>query len=106
MQIQVNTDNTIDGPERLVERVEMVIREGLARFSDKITRVELHLSDVNGDRGGNDKRCVIEVRPNGLDPVVTTEQADTIDKAVRSATHKMVSLLDSTFGKLSPRNNP
>ena len=61
----------------------MVIREGLARFSDKITRVELHLSDVNGDRGGNDKRCVIEVRPNGLDPVVTTEQADTIDKAVR-----------------------
>ncbi len=84
----------------------MVIREGLARFSDKITRVELHLSDVNGDRGGNDKRCVIEVRPNGLDPVVTTEQADTIDKAVRSATHKMVSLLDSTFGKLSPRNNP
>ncbi len=105
MQIQVNTDNAIEGHERLVEKIEIVIREGLTRFSDKITRVELHLSDVNGDRGGNDKRCVIEVRPNGLDPVVTSDQADTVDKAVRSAIHKMVSLLDSTFGKLSSRNN-
>ncbi|MDO8288712.1 MAG: hypothetical protein Q7T44_05790 [Parvibaculum sp.] len=105
MQIQVNTDNAIEGHERLVEKIEIVIREGLTRFSDKITRVELHLSDVNGDRGGNDKRCVIEVRPNGLDPVVTSDQADTVDKAVRSAIHKMVSLLDSTFGKLSFRNN-
>ncbi len=56
----------------------------------------------NTDKG-DDKRCVIEVRPNGLDPVVTTDQSDTVDKAVRSAIHKMLSLLESTFGKLSSR---
>jgi hypothetical protein len=103
MQIQVNTDNAIEGRERLVEKIEANLREGLARFSDKITRVEIHLSDVNGDRGGNDKRCVLEVRPKGMDPVVTTDQAETIDQVVRSTTHKMVSLLESAFGKLSAR---
>ncbi len=103
MKIQVNTDHTIEGREPLIERVETIIEEGLSRFSDRITRVEIHLSDVNAGRTGDDKACVIEVRPNGLDPVVTTDKADTVDKAVRSATHKMVSLLSSTFGKLSTR---
>lgn len=103
MKIQVNTDKTIEGHEPLVGKIEAIIGEGLSRFSDRITRVELHLSDVNGERAGDDKRCVIEVRPNGLSPVVTTDQADTVDKAVRSATQKMASLLDSTFGKLSSR---
>jgi hypothetical protein len=105
MKIQVNTDNTIEGSEGLIEKIETITKEGLSRFSDRITRTEIHLSDVNGERTGNDKRCVIEVRPNGLNPVVTTDQADTVDKAVRSAIHKMVSLLDSNFGKLSARND-
>ena len=103
MKIQVNTDHTVEGHEPLIERVATIIEDGLSRFADRITRVETHLSDVNGERAGDDKRCVIEVRPNGLDPVVATDQADTVDKAVRSATHKMVSLLDTTFGKLSSR---
>jgi len=106
MQIQINTDNTVEGHEALIEKLTGIVSEKLARFSDRITRVELHLSDVNADRGGEDKRCVIEVRPNGLDPVVTSDQADTADKVVRSAANKMISLLDSTFGKLSTRASP
>jgi hypothetical protein len=52
MQIQVNTDNATDGREGLVARVEAHVRDRLSRFSDRLSRVELHLSDVNGDRGG------------------------------------------------------
>ncbi len=105
MQILVNTDNTIEGHEQLIERIEAIAREGLSRFSDRITRVDLHLSDVNGKRGGVDKHCVIEVRPKGLDPVVTTDQAETVDKVALSAIRKMVHLLESTFGKLSARTD-
>lgn len=101
MQIQVKTDNTIEGRERLIEQVEAIVSEGLSRFSDRLSRVEIHLSAVNGDRGGNDKRCVLEARPNGMDPLVTTDQADAVDKVVRATTRKMVSSLDSTFGKLA-----
>lgn len=103
MQIQVNTDSTIAGHEPLVEKIEAMISDGLSRFSDRITRIEVHVSDVNASKAGEDKRCLIEVRPNGLDPVVTSDAADTIEKAVRSAMHKMVGLLDSAFGKLSAR---
>lgn len=103
MQILINTDNAIEGDEQLIERIESIAREGLSRFSDRITRVDLHLSDVNGNQGGVDKQCVIEVRPKGLDPVVTTDQAETVDKVALSAIHKMVHLLENTFGKLSAR---
>lgn len=105
MQILVNTDSAIEGSEGLVKRIEAIASEGLSRFSDRITRVELHLSDTNSERGGVDKRCVVEVRPKGLDPVATTDQSDTVDKVVLSAIHKMVHLLDSTFGKLSARRD-
>lgn len=105
MQILVNTDNAIEGHEKLIERVETITRDGLDRFSDRITRVELHLSDVNEENGGVDKHCVMEVRPKGLQPVVTTDQAETVDQVARSVMHKMVHLLDSTFGKLSAKTD-
>lgn len=103
MQILVNTDNVIKGDEQLIERIEAIARDGLSRYSDRITRVDVHLSDVNGKRDGVDKHCVIEVRPKGLEPLVTTDQAETVDKVALSAIHKMVHLLESTFGKLSAR---
>ena len=103
MQILVNTDNAIKGDEQLIERIEAIAREGLSRYADRITRVDVHLSDVNGRRDGVDKHCVIEVRPKGLEPLVTTDQAETVDKVALSAIHKMVHLLESTFGKLSAR---
>jgi len=105
MKIQVNTDHTIEGREPLIKTVETIVEEGLSRFSNRITRVEIHLSDVSAGGTADDKACVIEVRPNGLDPVVTTDKSDSVHKAVRSATHKMVSLLGSTFGTLSTRTD-
>ena len=105
MQILINTENSIEADEQLMERIEAIARAGLSRFSDRITRVDLHLSDVNGKRGGADKHCVMEVRPKGLDPVVTPDQAETVDKVALSAIRKMVYLLESTFGKLSARTD-
>ena len=80
-------------------------KRGIGAVFRRITRVELHLSDTNAERGGADKRWVVEVRPKGLDPIVTTDQAETVDKVVLSAIHKMVHLLETTFGKLSARRD-
>ncbi|MBA3732066.1 MAG: hypothetical protein H0W93_06880, partial [Gammaproteobacteria bacterium] len=48
MQIQINTDSNIEGRERLTREVEAVVLSALGRrFSDQITRLEIHFSDVN-----------------------------------------------------------
>ena len=43
MQIQINTDKNIDGNSRLVNFYTSELEKELARFDDKITRIEVHL---------------------------------------------------------------
>lgn len=101
MLIQVNTDNHITGREALTTRVEATVESALTRFTERITRVEVHLSDENGRKSGpNDKRCLMEVRLEGRQPVAVTHQAATLDEAVSGAADKMTSALDSTLGRL------
>ncbi|MBX3318154.1 MAG: HPF/RaiA family ribosome-associated protein [Phycisphaeraceae bacterium] len=102
MRIQVNTDSQTPGTADLERSVEFVIVEKLGRFAERITRVEVHLTDENGTgkSGGNDKRCMIEVRMAGKEPVTATDRGATHDVALRGATAKMQSQLDTIIGKL------
>jgi hypothetical protein len=102
MQIQTNTDRNIAGHEALAQTVEGILQRLLARFSEQITRVEVHLSDENSSAksGMADKRCLLEARLAGQQPVSVSEQAQTVESAVTGAAHKMVHLLDSELGKL------
>ena len=101
MKIQINTDKNIPGHEALAHSVETILQQVLARFSEQITRVEVHLSDENSatKAGLPDKRCLLEVRLSGRQPVSVSEQAKTVDQAVRGAAQKMVSSLESETGK-------
>jgi len=104
LDVQINTSNNVAGRETLVEKLEETVRNRLSRFGERLTRVEVHLGDENGDRGGgHDKRCVIEVRPAGQDPISVTDQAGSVDQAMTGALAKMASALDRTFGKLTDR---
>jgi len=105
MQIQINTDGNIEGKERLAEQVEAVVRDNLDRFSEQITRVEVHLSDENSDQksGTDDKRCVLEARLAGLQPIAVSHEAVTVEQAVDGAAEKMVRSLDGTLWRLRGR---
>ncbi len=102
MQIQVNTDNHIEGGEELTRQVEAVVEGALGRFSDQITRVEVHLTDENSSSksGENDKRCVMEARPAGLQPITVSEQGATLELALDGAADKLEKTLKRTFGRL------
>lgn len=106
MKIQVNTDHSVDGSEALDQQVEAEVQSALGRFEDRLTRVEVHLADESGDKhgGGADKRCMLEVRPAGMQPVVVTDFADTLEQAIGGAAQKMQSLLTSTFGRIDGRD--
>ncbi|MBF0693775.1 MAG: HPF/RaiA family ribosome-associated protein [Flavobacterium sp.] len=101
MHIQMNTDNHVDGYQRVENYFSSMIETALERFDDKITGLDVHLGDENSDKfGTNDKRCMIEARLAGLKPVAVVNHADTIDKAVSGAIDKMKKVLDTTFGKM------
>jgi ribosome-associated translation inhibitor RaiA len=101
MQIQVNTDHNIEGHETLIANVRSAVERALDRFSDRITRVEVHLSDQNGDKGGpNDKRCTMEARLEGRQPMAVTHDAATLDQAIDGATDEILRFLESTLERL------
>lgn len=104
MQVEVNTDHNVGRSEALVSQLVDEVTATLSRFSDQLTRVEVHLSDENADKGGvGDKRCVIEARPARLQPVAVTDHGDTVEEACSGALRKLTSLLDTRFGKLGHR---
>ena len=111
MQVQVNTDHHIGGHEALVAHVRDIVERALSRFRDHITRVEVHLSDENGDKSGQrDKRCMMEARLEGRQPVAVTHQAATLDAALDGAAGQLTRLIEKTRGRLrdqrSTRTDP
>jgi len=63
MNIQINTDHNIVGHQDLVGQAEATVQSTLGHLAEHITRVEVHLSDENSDKGGSrDKRCLMEAR--------------------------------------------
>ena len=101
MIIQFNTDSNIKGSEALKTLLTDIISEELSRFSNHITRVEVHLSDENGRKEGlNDKRCMLEARIEGRKPIAVINHADNHEQSVSGAIDKLKASLDTIFGRL------
>jgi ribosome-associated translation inhibitor RaiA len=102
MKIQLNTDVHTEGTEALAAQVSATLKQALERFSENITRVEVHLSDENGGKSGlQDHRCMLEARLAGQQPVAVKNQAATLEQAVHGAAQKLAHLLDSKLGRLN-----
>jgi ribosome-associated translation inhibitor RaiA len=107
MQILTNSDHTITGSESISERVESIVTDAVSRFADRITRVEVHLNDVNADkRGDRDKRCMMEARLGGLAPIAVTHQAATLLEAIEGAADKLERALEHALGRLEDAAGP
>ena len=101
MIIQINTDKNITGSDKLSAYLDSTISESLLRFSDKISRLEVHLSDDNSHKEGlNDKRCMLEARIEGMQPIAVTNLGDTTEQAISGALDKLKASLYTIFGKL------
>lgn len=101
MKIQVNTDSSIKGDQRLEEIARGVVEDSLDRFRHDITRVEVHLKDVNSHKGGSDdKRCLMEARLEGRRPTAVTHNAGSVEEALYGAAGKLERALNSTLGRL------
>lgn len=99
MFVQIRTDNHIKSDAAANARLEQKVRRKLKRFEDRLSRVEVHVADVNGPKGGGDKRVSIEARPAGHEPVAVHAEAKRIDAAVMLAADKAARALDHSLGK-------
>ncbi len=101
MKIQFNTENFVSGGEEFREELTSMISDKLKRFNKYVSRLEVHLSDENSTKSGpKDKRCLIEARMEGKQPVAVTGQAETYIEATAIATGKVKAALDSMIGKM------
>lgn len=100
MKIQFNTDKNVEGNERSEAYFTSELETTLTRFEDKITRIEVHFGDENGEKFSlKDKKCLIEVRPAKLQPIVVIDHAESIEKAFRGALVKIKKAVETTFEK-------
>ncbi len=88
MHVDINTQGfsiTSGLRDYVVKRLAYALSHG----DDRITRLTVRLSDINGPRGGEDKRCLIEARLKQAPAIVIEDiQADlylAIDRAAERA---------------------
>ena len=102
MQIQTNTDNTVEIHAPLTQHVETVVKDALSLFSDHITRVEVHLSEPHDSKSSSGAHhCMMEARMARHAPIVASANAATLHQAIHSAAEKLKRAIDSTLGRIT-----
>ena len=100
MQVLVNHDNQVRVGAAVATRLASVIEDSLQHFGDRITRIEMHLTDENGHKGGAaDHRCMIEARLANLSPIAVTNHAEDFQIAFEGALVKLQRALEHAIGK-------
>ncbi len=101
MQIQVNSNRSIDTGELFERWANAELNGSLGRFKDDITRIEVHMSDENGEKISPDHtRCMMEARLANREPIAVNHHAANQDEAFRGASDKLKRVLEHTLGKL------
>lgn len=105
MQILLHADTHTDGSHLVAEHLKAVVTAAMARFGERITRIEAHLSDANGEAksGGDDIHCTLEARLVGLDAIVVKDQANNPHQAIEGALRKLKRAVGQVLAKHDPR---
>jgi ribosome-associated translation inhibitor RaiA len=105
MEVNVNTDNTIQRHSGLDERVTTLVQEAIGRFGDHVRRVDVHLSNENKEKHEDGSNyCMMEALVSGYAPVVVHAHAENLQLSITSAVGKLKRALDSAIGRLNDKN--
>lgn len=94
------------------QHVERRVGFALGRFGDRIGLVRLRLTDLNGPKGGIDKRCVITVRVIGVQEIraeatvpLPMEAVDCAsDRVSRAVKRSLAKMREQEVRRLLPRS--
>jgi hypothetical protein len=107
MEIQIISDKNVTVDAKLSGAIESDVLRLLRKFEPRLTRLEVHLSDLNSSskRWLKDMRCLLEARRAGQKPVSVVFEAASVEQAFRGAANKMKRLLETSFGKSSKQTS-
>lgn len=92
MRIDLHCDN-VDVAPGLRDYVARRMRFAIGRFQDHIRWARVKVADVNGPRGGTDKRCVVQLRLRNLPDVVFAITQIDVRTAVDQAADRVARVL-------------
>lgn len=99
LHLEISYSGT-DRSDALDAHVRTHVERECKHFLDRLTRVEAHVSDDNGGKSGNrDKRCVLEARPRGMDPIAVTHEGEDLYAVVSEAARKLARAVGKRFEK-------
>jgi ribosome-associated translation inhibitor RaiA len=81
MEIEIRTRRLTD-QETPKAYCEKRLRSALGRFAEQVERVVVSLSDINGPRGGEDKKCVVRVHLRAQNLLVVSSLSESMHAAL------------------------
>jgi len=84
----------------LRQYVERRARFSLGRRSDQIERVQVWLEDVNGPKGGDDKRCRVKLSGPGISGKLAESSSNEVGAAVFDALERAARVADRALARL------
>ncbi len=100
MIIQINADKILNVHEAFSNQLEDIMSKKLQRFSEHITTLEIHITDENGIKTGpDDIKCILEAHLKGMQSIIVTDTANTLEQSVHGAIDKLKDSLDSIIGR-------
>ncbi len=101
MRIAVRTSAGL--PPALARLARRRLEFALGRFDNRVRSLAVHLTDVNGPRGGVDKKCLVTIRLDAPKPLIVIEDTDAdaavaidraADRAARAVARALHTLAD------------
>ncbi len=71
----------------------------LNRYGHRIRKTEVTLSDVNGPKGGVDKRCIMKFRINHLKTIVVQDTTADMYESINNCASRVRRTLERQFGR-------
>lgn len=102
MLVNITTDNNLRVSAELRASITSDLEEALSRYGERVTRVEVSLTDQNSNKKdiGDDKRCLLEARLAGVQPVTVTCDAAALDVAIEGAIDKLLRALEHRIDRI------
>ena len=87
----------------LTEYTESKIRLSLGLFHDKVRRVDIFLTDLNGPKGGEAMSCKVKIKIDGCQDVLVSAIDENLYDAINICSHKAKRTVNRRFERLIER---